>query len=116
WQNQSTAHRTTYYKQALSYYSKREALSYKINDTLGIAEATIELGTLFTKVKDPRAIPYLEKALDLFTLKKKEGTRVSTMLHLANAYSVFGKPALALQTLNKAEQLYTRIKLNEYET
>ncbi|GAB3779365.1 hypothetical protein GCM10028818_29790 [Spirosoma horti] len=116
WQNQSTTHKTAYYREALSYYSKREALSYKINDTLGIAEATIELGTLFTKVKDPWAIPYLEKALDLFTLKKKEGTRVSTMLHLAEAYSAFGKPPLALQTLNKAEQLYTRIKLNEYET
>jgi len=116
WQSQSTTQKTAYYREALSYYSKREALSDKINDTLGIAEATTELGTLFTKVKDPRAIPYLEKSLDLFTLKKKEGTCVSTMLHLAEAYSAFGKPALALQTLNKAEQLYTRIKLNEYET
>lgn len=116
WQNQSTTNKTTYYRQALSFYSKREALSYKIKDTLGIAEATIELGTLFTTVKDPRAIPYLEKALDLFTLKKKEGTRVNTLMHLADAYSAFGKPALALQSLNKAEQLYTRVKLNEYET
>ncbi|AKD54308.1 hypothetical protein SD10_04665 [Spirosoma radiotolerans] len=116
WQNQSTTHKTAYYNQALSFYSKREALSYKIKDTLGIAEATIELGTLFTKVKDPRAIPYLEKALDLFTLKEKQGSRVNTLMHLSEAYSAFGKPALALQALNKAEQLYERAKLNEYET
>ena len=99
----------------LSYYGKRELLCYKLKDTLGIAEVNLELGTLFTKVKDPRAIAYLEKALNLFTLNHKYGIQVNTMMHLASAYLSFGKPEQAFPILNKAEQLYADKKLNEYE-
>ena len=104
------------YEKVLSYYLKREFFCRKLNDTSGVAEVSIELGTLLTRVKDPRAIPYLEKALYLFTLKSKDGVRVNTMLHLASAYLTFDKPKLAFKTLNEAERLYTSKKLNEYET
>ncbi|MFD2934637.1 histidine kinase dimerization/phosphoacceptor domain -containing protein [Spirosoma flavum] len=103
------------YNRVFFYYKKRESLCYKLSDTLGIGEVSIELGTLFTKVKDPRAIPYLEKALYLFTLKNKDGIRVNTMMHLAEAYLTFNKLERAFQILNKAEKIYTTKKLNEYE-
>ncbi|GAB4037947.1 sensor histidine kinase [Spirosoma jeollabukense] len=103
------------YNKALFYYTKREFLSKKLNDTAGIAEVSLELGTLFTRVKDPRAIDYLEKALHLFTLKNKDGIRVNTMIHLASAYLTFGKPERAIQTLEKAEKLYVGKKMNEYD-
>lgn len=99
----------------LSYYKKSELLCYKLNDTLGVAEVSLELGTLFTRVKDPRAIPYLEKALHLFTLNRKDGVRVNTMMHLASALLSFGKSEAALQMLNKAEQIYRNKQLNDYE-
>jgi two-component sensor histidine kinase len=103
------------YDLALTYYAKRESLCKKLNDTSGIAEVSLELGTLFTRVKDPRAIAYLEKALYLFTLKKKDGIQVNAMIHLASAYLTFGKPEFAIQTLEKAEKLYVSKKMNEYD-
>ena len=103
------------YDKALSYYRRRESLCQTLNDTSGVAEVSIELGTLFAQVKDPRAIPYLEKALYLFTLKNKDGIRVNTMIQLASAYLMFDKPERAIQTLYKAENLYSSKKLNEYE-
>ena len=103
------------YNKALSYYAKRESLCKKLNDTSGIAEVSLEVGTLFTRVKDPRAIAYLEKALYLFTLKNKDGIRVNTMIHLASAYLTFGKPEQAIQSLENAEKLYISKKMNEYD-
>ncbi|MVM32905.1 hypothetical protein GO755_22890 [Spirosoma sp. HMF4905] len=100
---------------ALSYYMKRESLCRKLNDTMGFAEVSLELGTLFTQIKDPRAIPYLQKALNLFTLNNKDGIRVNTMLHLAAAYLTFGKSEQAFQTLIEAENLYKAKKLSDYE-
>ncbi|SFD31930.1 Two-component sensor histidine kinase, contains HisKA and HATPase domains [Spirosoma endophyticum] len=103
------------YNKALSYYIKREFLCKKLNDTAGVAEVSLELGTLFTRVKDPRAIAYLEKALDLFTLKNKDGIRVNTMIHLASAYLTFGEPDRAIQSLENAKKLYVSKKMNEYD-
>ncbi|CAN5593601.1 hypothetical protein BH09BAC4_BH09BAC4_28880 [soil metagenome] len=114
WNGQSPGRQSDYNK-ALFYYEKRELLSKKLNDTAGVAEVSLELGTLFTRVKDPRAIDYLEKALHLFTLKNKNGIRVNTMIHLASAYLTFGKPERAIQTLEKAEKLYVGKKMNEYD-
>ncbi len=103
------------FNRILSYYRKREFLCYKLNDTLGVAEVSLELGTLFAKVKDPRAIPYFEKALYLFTINHKDGIQVNTMMHLASAYLNFGKLERAFRILRDAEQIYADKKLNEYE-
>ncbi|QDK82304.1 hypothetical protein EXU85_28320 [Spirosoma sp. KCTC 42546] len=103
------------FERTLLYYKKRELLCVKLRDTVGVAEVSLELGTLFSQVKDPRALSYLEKAQDLFTLKHKDGILVNTMVHLASAYLTFDKPEQAYQTLVKAESLYSSKKLTDYE-
>lgn len=104
------------YERVLSYFKKVEQLCYKLKDTSGIAEANLELGKLFIKVKDPQAIPSLKKALYLFTLKTKDALLVITMTQLSSAYLTFGEPKLAIQALNKAEKIYNYKKLNDYDS
>ena len=96
-------------------YRKELDLCRKLNDTLGVAEASLQLGTFLTRINDRAALPYTKEALLLFTLKNKVGVRVTAMTHLAEAYLKFGKPTLAYQILTQAEQIYTSRKLNEYD-
>ncbi|WP_146619203.1 tetratricopeptide repeat protein [Spirosoma telluris] len=103
------------FDRVISYYKKEEQLCYKLNDAPGIAEVNLELGTIFSQVNDPKAIPYLEKAQHLFTQLDKVTSLAFTMMHLAEAYLIFGKPKQAFQTLVKAEDLYNSKKLNNYE-
>ncbi|MFD2573579.1 sensor histidine kinase [Spirosoma soli] len=104
------------YDSILYYYHKRAAIYRSLNDTLGVAEANLQLGTLFTKAKDVRAIPYLEKSLHLMELIHRENLKPNVLMHLASAYLVFGKHQLGFQTLQKAGQLYNQNKLDEYDT
>ncbi|MBO0937036.1 tetratricopeptide repeat protein [Fibrella sp. HMF5335] len=106
---------TTKFAQVLTYFRQAEAFCYKLNDTLGIAECNMNIGALLVKRLDKQAIVYLKEALRLFALKHKEGIRVNAMLQLAGAYVTFGKPALAYQALQQAEQFYISHKLNEYD-
>ncbi|QJW89240.1 tetratricopeptide repeat protein [Spirosoma taeanense] len=116
WKKQPSAANRMQFKNSLVYYRKQEALCYKLKDSLGIAEATLQLGTLFTQARDPQAIPYLEKALSLFVLLHENRLRTNVMLHLAAAYLEFGKQQMAFQTLLKAEQLYNANRVDEYDT
>ncbi len=114
WDGNLTGNQRTYTR-ILAYYKKTEELCYKLHDTLGIAEASVDLGALFTRVKDPQAVPYLEKALRLFVLLDEDGVRVKAMAHLSAAYRMTGRYPLAFQTLQNAEQFYINRKLNEYD-
>ncbi len=114
WDGQLAGHQREY-ERIHAMYKKREALSRSQNDTLGIAEVSMELGTLYTRVKDPQAIPYLKKALALFTKLNEAGVIVRARVRLAAAYLVADKPQLAYQSLQKADALYNDQKLNEYD-
>lgn len=114
WDGNITGNQRTYAR-ILAYYKKTEELCYKLSDTLGIAEASVDLGTLFTRVKDPQAVPYLEKALHLFVLLNEDGVRVKAMAHLSAAYTMAGRDPLAFRTLQNAEQFYNSHKLSEYD-
>ena len=103
------------FEQILACYKQEEYLCYKIKDTMGVAEASVHLGTLFANVKDPKAIPYLKKALYWFTLKNKEGVRVNALVLLASAYLNAARYELARRSLSDAEKLYNNRKLNEYD-
>ncbi|MBO0933211.1 sensor histidine kinase [Fibrella aquatilis] len=113
WANQLGSD-TAKFRQVLTYHRLAESYCYKLNDTLGIAEANMNIGVLYTKVADQQAINNLKEALRLFALKRKEGIRVYAMSKLAAAYVRFGKLELAHQTLQEAEQFYSRWHLNEY--
>ena len=106
---------TAKFTRILTYFRQAEALCYKLNDTLGIAEVHMNIGVLLTEHADRQSITYLEEALRLFTLKDKEGVRVKAMLKLAAAYLRFGKRQQAHQALQKADYLYDSLKLNEYD-
>ncbi|GAB3881144.1 histidine kinase dimerization/phosphoacceptor domain -containing protein [Spirosoma agri] len=97
-----------------SCYKKVESLGYQLKDTMGIAEAHMQLGEFLTQVNDPKAIPYLESGLHLFTINHKIGPSVDAMAQLATAYLMVGKTTLAYQILRNAEAIYAREKLNEY--
>lgn len=104
------------YKKILFFYHKKESIYRTLNDTLGIAETSLELGTLLTKVDDPEAVSVLEKALRLVTLLHRDQLLINFTMHLASAYLTFGRPKLAFATLREAERLYTTNKLDEYDT
>lgn len=103
-----------YYLKALGYYQRLERISYKLKDRKGIAATNQLLGTLFSKAKDPRAIPYLKSAIAIFPSEELYGDEVECMLFLAAAYRNAGKYSKAHQTLAKAEKQYIFYQLNEY--
>ena len=94
------------YRQAFDCYRKMEAACYRMNDSMGVADASVNLGMLFTKTNDQLAVPYLKKAVSLFHPDNKIGNRIEAMLALASAYSMTGQTALALRTIEEAEILY----------
>jgi two-component sensor histidine kinase len=103
-------------KRILWYHRQEESIYRKLNDTLGVGEASVELGTLLARIKDRQAIFYFSKALDIFTHHHKEKLRANVLLHLASAYLTFGQPDLALKTLTEAEQAYKDNKEDKYDT
>ena len=115
WDQSGPDSRATYAK-ILFFYHKKGGIYRAMNDTLGIAETSLELGTLLTKVDDSAAIPLLEESLRLTTLLHRNQLRINVMLHLASAYLTFGRAQLAFQTLQEAEKIYTTHKLDEYDT
>ncbi|GAB4050649.1 sensor histidine kinase [Spirosoma litoris] len=114
WNGQRKGHEAEY-RRIIACYQKGLNLCYKLNDTEGIAESSVHLGSLFSSVNDPQAIPYFKRALHIFTLKDKGGIRVKTMVHLAEAYVQSKQYNLAGQLLTDAEKLYARKKLNDYD-
>ena len=115
WSREGQRNRTEY-TTALVYYRQKLPIYAALNDTLGIAETNLEVGTLLTKTKDPQALPYLKKALTLFDLLHKNNTKVNGLLHLAEAYLTFNKPQLAWQMLQEAQAVYTANQVDEYDT
>ena len=94
------------YKQAFNFYRKMESVCSRMNDFMGVADASVNLGMLFIKTNNQQAIPYLKKAVNLFHPDNKIGNRIQAMLDLASAYSMTGQTDLALRTTAEAEMLY----------
>jgi two-component sensor histidine kinase len=115
WSNELPYDRATY-NRIHAYYTKAEQLCLKLHDSVGAAEASIDLGVLYNRMKDPRAIPTLEKAVALFKSKQKDGILVKAMLNLSTAYLVAQKNSLAFRTIQEAEKLYEHNKLNEFDS
>lgn len=99
----------------LFFYQQEERLYRQLNDTLGIAETSLKLGTYFTRIKNPRAIPYLKQALRQFELIHKNRMRANALLHLSEGYLRFGQATLAYQTLQQAEDVYVANNVDEID-
>lgn len=115
WQ-QSPARFPAAFDSALYYYRRKEPIYLALNDTLGIAETALELGTLLTHVKHAEALPKLKRALFLIDGLHRDRQKVNVLIHLAAAYRVFGQLGLALQTLQQADRLYVANRADEYDT
>jgi two-component system, sensor histidine kinase PdtaS len=113
WNGQRVGHEAEF-NRILDCYKIHERLCYKIQDTLGIAEANMFMGELFTQIKDLRAIPHLEKGLYIFTLKNKKGLQANAMLRLASACLNAGKIKQTGYLLHHAKALNDSLALNEY--
>ncbi len=105
---------TSKYNRILYCYQQVERLGRQLNDTSLIAEGNNRLGTLLTTTRDPQAIRFLQRALDLFTLKKSDTARVHIMTELASTYTTFGLYGQARRTLDQARQLYAAHGFDEY--
>lgn len=102
------------YDRILDYYRKEESLCYKLNDSMGVAEVSTQIGTFLTKTKNVAAIQYLQKAVRLFDSENKTGNRVDAVIHLAGAYLMANKTKLAYAALQEAEKTYTAKRLDDY--
>ncbi|WP_338868452.1 histidine kinase dimerization/phosphoacceptor domain -containing protein [Spirosoma sp. SC4-14] len=99
----------------LACYNAVRTLGHRLNDTLAIAEADLLVGQFLTRTQNPKSITYLEKALHLYSLKHKPGIQINTMVHLATAYRLTGKPERAYAILQQAETLYKQANMNELD-
>lgn len=115
WTGQNEGNRAIY-DSVLYYYRSQEFAFRALSDTMGLAETSLELGTLFTKTKNIKALTHFEKALHLVNLLHRDRMKVNVLMHLASAYLTFGKPQLAFQTLRAAEKLYIANRVDEYDT
>ncbi|QKZ14716.1 sensor histidine kinase [Spirosoma sp. KUDC1026] len=99
----------------LFFYRQEERLYRQLNDTLGIAETSLKLGTYFTRLGSPQAITYLNQSLQQFKLAHKDRMIANTLLHLAEGYLRFGQAPLAYQTLRQAEKVYAANNVDEID-
>ncbi|KAA9357402.1 histidine kinase dimerization/phosphoacceptor domain -containing protein [Larkinella humicola] len=95
-------------------YKESERLSTLIQDTLKIAEANAFIGALLLRDKAKQSIPYLTKALNLFTLKNDIEWQVRILIHLSTVYQRLGNLRLAWEYISEADHLYASRRLNEH--
>ena len=106
----------SHYDSIETYYQRKMPIFRALNDTLGMAETWLELGTLFTKVRDRRAIPYLTEALRLTRLIRRDRLVPNVMLHLATAYLTAGQSQRAFDLLRAARAMYSADQFDDYDT
>jgi two-component sensor histidine kinase len=106
----------SHYDSVETYYQCKMPIFRALNDTLGMAETWLELGTLFTKVRDRRAIPYLTEALRLTRLIRRDRLVPNVMLHLATAYLTAGQSQRAFDLLRAARAMYSADQFDDYDT
>lgn len=103
------------YRSVESYYQRKMPIFRAMKDTLGLAETWLELGTLFTKVRDRRAVPYLTEALRLTRLIHRDRLVPNVILHLATAHLTFGQPQRTFALLRDARAMYVAHHFDNYD-
>ncbi len=99
------------YRQIIRYYQAEERAGRKQNDTMGVAEANLNMGAFLVTSRDPKAVLYLQTALALFMQGNKYELRIRTLLKLAFARLLTREFNQALQLIQQAETIYTQHKL-----
>ncbi len=99
---------------AFFWYAKADSLALQSNDTLNIARANVFRGALWAIIDVARAMPYLQKALLLFTHLNNNEWRVRTLIHLSTAYRRTGQLTKAGEYIWQADKIYKEMHLNEH--
>ncbi len=104
------------YDSSLFFYREAEAACRRLKDSVGVADVYSALGELLAIARKPQAATYLEKALALFRIKKKEDILLKVTPQLAGVYLDNGQLDQAWQLLSEAEKHYTSRNLHDYDT
>lgn len=86
-------------------YLKSGQLATAVHDTLGIAVASVYLGSFVLNKNPTGAIPYLTKAFPLFVHLNHTEWQIKTLIHLSDAYRRTGKLPMAWQSLEQAKHI-----------
>lgn len=103
----------TKYDSIFFCFNKVKELGIELKDTLLIGEGNLRLGNLFITSQDKKAITHLQKAVDLFTLKRNDTARIHAMIDMASAYMAFQKLDSAYLQLSNAKRIYDDNNFNE---
>lgn len=103
------------YDSAVYYFKLSEKIAVKVKDSLAIAVINLGLGTMAMQYQKPDGISYLQKALTIFTSKNDRRSQINTLIHLGNAYTQSGQYDLAIQNLNKAQELFKFHQLQDFD-
>ncbi|WP_345028836.1 sensor histidine kinase [Ravibacter arvi] len=99
---------------ALSYFAAVEKIGIRLKDTAAIAQANLLFAEFYGN-SNPRCIPYLEKALTLFSAKENRRPVVNTMIILGDAYCVAGQLQRGYALLMRAKQLCEEKGMDDYQ-
>lgn len=103
------------YDSATYYFKLSEKIAIKVKDSLAIAVTNLGLGTMSVQYQKPGGIPYLQKALAIFTSKNDRRSRINTLIHLGTAYIQAEQYDLAIQSLNKAKKLFAFYQFQDFD-
>lgn len=114
-QLQLQTNKETKFDSAVHYFKMSEKIAVRLKDSLAIAVTNLGLGTMALQSQKPGAIPYLQKALAIFTSKNDRRGRINTLIHLGNAYTQAEQYDLAIQNLTKAQELFKYHNLQDFD-
>jgi two-component sensor histidine kinase len=102
------------YDSVLYYLRKIEYFAQRSEDSLEIAAVDKALGEELLRRKDPKAIDYFQKALNVFIQQNNRINRIEPMLNLAKATIAFGQIKRGYQLLRQAQLMYDSLPIHDY--
>lgn len=91
------------------YALAAEKLAYKLNDSLGISDISLNIGDLYALEKNKKAVIYIKRALAYYEQKQRYFEQTSTWITLSSCYLSFGELKNAYAALRAGEQTSTKI-------
>ena len=95
------------YPEALTYYLKLDSIYTSQNELdKSLAAAYTNIGMIYSELRNPEAVPYIEKSIDIYrTLGLEEGVHYGE-LALGTHYDLLQENEKAIEHLLKAEEYY----------
>lgn len=98
------------YKEALKYLDNALKSSEAIGDSLKMSVCMANIGHIYMKMDDPRALEYYEKSLKIVGNKKLD-LKINILVNMSTIYTEQKEFTKALEHLNKAYPLAEKIGL-----